>query len=604
MGRQALTGRLPAAIHKLNPSDLISDFPADRLIIWAGAGVSYPRPSSLPLGIPLTEFALRQCCGGTVASRVLELWGEVNRLVGTAANPAPLGTAPRLESVLGDIDDVRDHAADFQFDFLRGFRAFAAAPFNQNHLFIADLIRSGASIVTTNFDACIEEAYRWLTGGADEMAADTDSATPCFRPRSAASAARVWHVHGAAEDVRSLGATVRAVKEGLRQDFRDWLDGALHRGTLVIFVGYGAGDSFDINLHFADRGEREFGESAGWFVQHPGAPTPRGTALLLGPFGRKLITTEDTTERLMTLSGAGSGPAPAPPFHWDDVFLRHAVMRDRGEVAGYLICRLSFSLGVNVDLLDETAYANALRAEWGFRAEDFHTTLAYVCRVRGESRLEKQHDLLSRRGGVELLGYYYSKGDVRRALKYSKSIDELFADASRGTELGWETYTSMSAHCRAAVSKKLANPFAKQVASEDRSRMERLVGLTDLLGGVSLRNVRYINQVATALRFNFLLRAILHGEDGDEAVNRVLFLYGEGASVAGFISTYRDAALMHFFLAKYHRKNSMRKASDYVQRSLRVAEAVGDVPSIKRARKLGALLTLHSLFLRGTSDRP
>ncbi len=32
-----------------------------------------------------------------VAARVLGLWAEANRLVGTAADPAPLGAAPRLE---------------------------------------------------------------------------------------------------------------------------------------------------------------------------------------------------------------------------------------------------------------------------------------------------------------------------------------------------------------------------------------------------------------------------------------------------------------------------------------------------------------------------
>src|SRR5205085_12557077 len=92
----------------------------------------------------------------------------------------------------------------------------------------------------------------------------------------------------------------------------------------------------------------------------------------------------------------------------------------RGEVRGYLICKLAFTLGANVGLLDEWAYGEGLRFESHFHGPDFHRTLTYVCRVRGESALEKQHDLKSNRGPTAMLGYYYSRGEIRRALKYAK----------------------------------------------------------------------------------------------------------------------------------------------------------------------------------------
>jgi hypothetical protein len=221
-----------------------------------------------------------------------------------------------------------------------------------------------------------------------------------------------------------------------------------------------------------------------------------------------------------------------------------------------------------------------------------------VCRVRGRGSEERRHDLLSRREGEEMLGYYYSKGRLRRALADAKSVDELFADARGAGELGWGTYTSMSAHCRAEVTKYLLNPFAVRVPPVDRPKLERLLELTELLGDVPLRNVRYVNQVATALRFNFLLRGLLEGKRDGRTIERVLWLYGEGASVAGFISTYRDIALMHFLIDRLHRAGGMREAADYVGRSLRLAEAVGDVPSVKRAKRLRAYFRLYSLVGR------
>jgi hypothetical protein len=44
--------------------------PPRRLILWVGAGFSYPAPSALPLGVPLTSFAQRRCCGESVAARI------------------------------------------------------------------------------------------------------------------------------------------------------------------------------------------------------------------------------------------------------------------------------------------------------------------------------------------------------------------------------------------------------------------------------------------------------------------------------------------------------------------------------------------------------
>lgn len=576
---------------------LVSSFPPNRWILWVGAGISYPGPSSLPLAIPLTSFALRECCGETTAARILGMWDEANQVVGSPSNPAPLGKVPRLESVLGDVDDVRAESVNPEFDFLRGFRSFTSTPFNLNHLYLADLLRRGAIVVTTNFDACIENAYRWLTRGADSLVLDSALGTPFYRPQNG-SAGRVWHIHGTAEHIPSLGATIRAVKEGLPSGFINWLDGALGSSALVIFLGYGAGDSFDVNLYFGGKGDSQFTNSAACFVQHYGASAPPGARLLLRPFGKKTVTTEDTTEVIKFLSGGRLlSPPPSPAMAWEGAFLRDAIMSARSEARDYLVCKLAFTLGVNVGLLDEGAYDNALRRENLFHGPDFHRTLAFVCRVRGQSAQEKQHDLKSKRGSTALLGYYYSQGSVRRALKYAKTLDEVFDDARRGSvELGWNTYTSMSAHCRAELDKYLFNPFTRGVSASNRLEIESLVELTDLLSRVPLRNVRYLNQVATALRFNFLFKALLSGVKDEQTIEQVLSLYGEGASVAGFISTYRDVAIMHLLLYKFHRVGGLADASIYIAKSLRLAEVVGDVPSIKRARKLRAYFRLLSLI--------
>lgn len=583
----------------MSVAELAKDFQPKNLILWVGAGVSYPDPTSLPLAIPLTTFALRECCGETTAANILRIWERANASVCSPANQTPLGRVPRLELVLGDLEDVRAESKSLDFDFLRGFKIFTSVPFNQNHLFLAEILGRGATIITTNFDTCIEDAYRWLTRGADRPVLVRQFGTPYYRP-DAVGTGRVWHVHGTAEDITSLGATIRTVKEGLPANFRNWLDAALQEPTLVVFLGYGAGDSFDINFYFAEKDDSQFAGSVACFVQHPGYPLPSGASLLVRPFGKRVITSEDTTEVLRSLSSSRLPHPPSAPIAWQDTFLREAIMNARDEVKAYLICKIAFSLGVNVGLLDERAYRGALRMESHFRGLDFNRTLAYVCRVQGKSSLEKQHDLKSKRGATALLGYYYSKGRVRRALKYAKTLNELFNDAhGRGGELGWETYTSMSAHCRNALNKYLLNPFISRISLPRRVELEKLVELTDLLSQVPLRNVRYLNQVATAARFNFQFKALLSGVKDEQAIQRVLSLYGEGASVAGFISTYRDVAAMHYLLYQFHRAGELAEAVTNLDRSLRLATVVGDVPSIRRAKKLKMYLSWRARWWGG-----
>jgi hypothetical protein len=582
-------------------TELINRFPPRRRVVWVGAGASYPTPSSLPLGIPLTTFALRECCGEEVGSRLQAMWDGANAVAGTSDNPTPLGMVPRLESILGSMDEVRASCPDFEFDFLRGFNAFSRAPFNQNHLHLAQILRSGTTVITVNFDTCIERAFAHLEGRADALGQVRELGTWCYRPQGNGGTTAVWHIHGTAEDTTSLGATVRAVKEGLPEDFHLWLDGLLASGVLMIFLGYSASDSFDVNLYFSDKAPSQFAASAACFVQHTGAAAPRNAELLLRPFGERLITEADTTKVLASLSSHTTEFDGHEPFGWREAFINDAVTAGREELRGFIVCRLAFTLGVNADLLDAAAYGAATQLEGRISEMDFHKTLAYVCRVQGKARLEKFHDLRVKRDESDMLGYYYSKGDLRRAQKYAKTVEELFEDATAGgTELGWDTYTSMSAHCRALVVKYLKNPFAGGVSGDDRAKAERLLELTGMLSNVPLRNVRFINQVCTALRFNILFRALLEGVIDGERVSKTFSLYAEGASVAGLISTHRDAAITHFFLRKFHRSGDLREAMGHADLSARLADVIGDVPGYKQAKRLKRYLIAYASVVGST----
>lgn len=545
--------------------------------------MSFPEPTSLPLGIPLTNFALEQTCGTVVASRFLQVWRNVNKVAATHDNPFPLGPAPRLESILGDISEVEVQTPDCRFEFMNGFRSFLRAPFNDNHLCLAELLRQGANIVTTNFDTCIEDAYRSLCGGSDQLV-PTENLLTSLRAQHSCSAGRLWHAHGIAEDTTTLGATIRAVKEGLPLELKNWLDGLLGKDVIFIFIGYSANDSFDITPYFSNIVKSKRGRTAGIFIQHIGQPVPKTADLILERFRQRKKAVVDTTTVLLRLADRHSQIQFTRDFKWKDEFLNNIIDDCGTRLRPYLICKIAFTLGINVEVVSETAYEDALICEQYFDPISFHKTLAYICRVQGRLHLERLHDVKVQQTEADLLGYYYSSGNLRQARKYARPLEQLFRDATLAdAELDWSTYTSMSVHCRSVIL-KYVDEQSQPINREDRCEIEPLLNLTANLSKVTPKNVRFINQIATAMRFHFLLSALL-GLDSNEP-DQVLALYGDSASVAGFISAHRDMAIRDFFLAKYHGIDKFEEALRHLQISAELAAIVGDKPSMKRARKL------------------
>ena len=66
---------------------------------------------------------------------------------------------------------------------------------------------------------------------------------------------------------------------------------------------------------------------------------------------------------------------------------------------------------------------------------------------------------------------------------------------------------------------------------------------------------------------------------------QILHLYAEGASIIGYVSAYRDMAISHHFLAKYHMRNTNSEAKFYLNKSLALAQLIGDTPGERHARR-------------------
>lgn len=564
--------------------EILSNYKIENCVFWVGAGISRPNPTALPLGWDLTKFALKETCGESVQNKVFEIWGNANQLAQTSMdNPTPLGTIPRLESILGEIDDVQKKLIGHKFNFLNGFSAFPEAPYNQNHFHLANLLHRGATIVTTNFDLCIQKAYFDLTNAKDQLTPELENGIYLYTSQSNNTVGNLWHIHGISKEITSLGATVRKVKEGIPQSFQQYLDKIFDEGKLVIFLGYSASDSFDVNIYFQNN--LSVAKSNAIFIQHGDTKPSHGTASIGKGFKDFIIENHDTTVFLGAVSKTQARVNQAA-FDWKNSFEKHIIPDEKGITRDFLTCKMANMFGISIDKIKPSAYQNSFQIEKYYETLDFHKTLAIVQRTRGDAKTEMLHDTTVKTKDSDLLGYYYAQGDDKKALEYAKSIHDLIFEADKfNTELDWSTYTSMSANCRPLVTKQLKSPFAKP-SQDDLAKIKKLIKLTDILGNRPLSNVRFINQIATALRFNFIFKAIIGINDMNQE-KTILHLYGEGASIVGFVSAFRDVATKNYFLAKHHRDRSLfRDAQKYADKSYRLANLIGDHSGMKRATRL------------------
>lgn len=209
----------------------ITEYDPSRILFLCGAGISYDAPTGLPTVIGFVYQALDACDAGS------DICDAVARTMTDDQ------VAPRFEVLIDEIRKLRDPT-------LRVGRVFDSPTFNRIHHFLGRMLLKGASVLTTNFDNCIENSLKGCTRFSRAVFTGADlSASPPL-------AGVLVKVHGsntfgAARAGRSdLVISIKALA-GTAQGFkkfpkwRAYLDEVL-RGKLVIVLGYSGSDDFDL----------------------------------------------------------------------------------------------------------------------------------------------------------------------------------------------------------------------------------------------------------------------------------------------------------------------------------------------------------------------
>jgi hypothetical protein len=554
-------------------SSFILQFPPHKRIFWVGAGVSFPSPCSLPLATDLFDFVLEEVCGRNVCQKALTAWTAASQLLGSFESSFFLPPRPRLEALLGEVEQVSlKKAKNLRFSPLRGFKSFTTSSPNDNHVLLAKALLDGSHIVTTNFDLGLEQAVRTITGGRLILHRAVESGVVTYSAPGRAGLGRLYHVHGDAHDIRTIVATVRRLVRGLPNSLAEMLHRRFHRGCALIFVGYGAGDAFDILPFF--RNLPRLRKSVALFVQHPPGPVPHSAHALLQPFGTSAVAVMDTHTALTVLSKGAVISAPTndrPKRQWDTEFRSRMILDDFRVLQPFIVCKVANLFGMNASLLSRGVAPRALKLEHSYDSKDLFNTLAATFRL--QNRRKKEAVVQGRVS--DLLGFYSAHRKYKDAAYLSGTPARLLAHcrmiAKDGDQrISWRPFVRLSlhTHMRLARPRKLGRTDIRH-----HQELRILLDAAGLLAQIPLSRLVHLHAHAVALRNRALLDAAINGVRRNDLWDQVFFTYRETASIAGFAGAFRDRALASHILSRRRGRSATRL---WAERAYRLAALVGD----------------------------
>lgn len=226
--------------------DELSDLfpPRRKLCLLVGSGISIDPPSSLPTGFHFMQELIGRVVPEPVHGDVLALVDH-----GREGMRGP-GDFLRFE----DLMEFLSRSIDTDLRVLDGYAASTTC--NLNHLFLAQMIKRGHAVLTTNFDSLIEHALM-------ESEVPRDRIRPIihqedWEAQGDAQEYRVYKLHGSLIDVRdgcdcrrSIQATIGQIAAGKQEMLqlepwkRNVIRSLLQDGDLVI-AGYSGLDDFDV----------------------------------------------------------------------------------------------------------------------------------------------------------------------------------------------------------------------------------------------------------------------------------------------------------------------------------------------------------------------
>ena len=264
---------------------VVRRFIPDRsLVFFIGAGVSHATPTMFPVASQLLHVLFEQILARLEGSRpggpspaALREHSELCRDISRALKP--MAGCAGLEITLSELRQT--WAPGFRRFLERCAELASVRPFNASHLALATWLKAHGTVITTNYDCFIEEAYSCLVGQCLEVRYWTLE-TPA--PHNVKIAFDTWRedldrggvlfkLHGSFQDLETCLTALDQVQTALTGDRADLIEHVMSTRP-VCFVGWQGIDP-DIPPVIAAARNRNMAEPLIWtFYEGPDPASP------------------------------------------------------------------------------------------------------------------------------------------------------------------------------------------------------------------------------------------------------------------------------------------------------------------------------------------
>lgn len=591
----------------------------EKLIIWCGAGISAQKPTNLPLGKTLVDFILSQLLDKQFVEELYEKLSCVDEVI--ERRELFIGNCLRLESVVSEIFQI-EHLLkpgnQKHLSFSESFGKILEAPYNLNHELIAYLVSRGSTVVTTNYDVCIQKAVRAIDCHVEFSASKGIDGIYEYGSNNE-KYGRIFHIHGTAEEPKNIGITYQTVSRNFSKKFEKKIDTWLEEDYTFVFLGYSCSDNYDVERYFEELYYRNIAVKANAvYIQHGEMHNQKdlnkSIEKYLSFFKDSYTITIDTSDFLKNLvSGYGytnfSFCNQGEPFQWE-MKLKNKIKISE-EMRGLVFLRICRLIGMNPIIFQFNSKMenfNRMVKLKHYPVEDYFIELTRiyiskeqwdvdVCKDIVKSNSEEYNEnynntrFYSSRLAYDMNDIYEMERDFDTLICNLPILDtinnEILIQKSNDKRIGWEISTPLHKHTK-ILWYKMKNEVSREqgfcLSKKNRLIAKKQLECINKILKLDFEKFEEINQYCVALRSRAMLIVFLFGEDRYESVMRDLSMavdiYIKESSIEGVASCLLLYTTIYFLLYLQTKKYY------YLLCSLKSLNDVWEIASICQSGKL------------------
>lgn len=568
-GIKVLYGRENMICSEEDLINLINSYAPEKIVFWVGAGLDCNRPTCLPRAPELLKSLLKLTCGEEYSTMLLNSY--------TRANSD--NSVPRMESVISEIKRFERELKDTA-TVLTGFSSFLDAPPNDCHQILAQYLKRGAQIITTNYGNAIAKAFNLQYGKnsfPEVPKFEKDLGLYTYSNFSNTSG-KIYHVHGVANNLETLGISLDEVKNFLPINFRKLLIHWISNNYCFIFLGYSCSDSLDINTFFRSLGKNLMNQqSVGIIIDHSDMnffvemPNQKMQTILT-PFQSQNICKLNTVRFLELIKLHNYLPSSSlfPDFNWLDNFIENITPYD-SKLNIYITIGITKALGLKPrQILPKRWYINndysLFNRTWYI--DYYRMILAPIKNLFVNRSFFKSlyKDSLTKSDMYAKMGFIKKAAAVCGKLSTAEECLAHFDGERISPPIDWQISSTLNRNAQWIVVDILKSPirFHRKI-SKHKNDAILIMKCNKIIINLGGNNVLDFFQIITAMRYNGVL-SMIYENKYDYAVTSLkdaMSYYKDTSSVTGVIRCTIYLAYVEWLNYKRNKDiHSLEKAKD------------------------------------------